>query len=59
MDVYESLIREIGADRVIRGGEALEPYARDESGLGSFPPDAAVLCQSRAEVELVLRTRSR
>jgi glycolate oxidase len=55
MDVYESLIREIGADRVIRGGEALEPYARDESGLGSFPPDAAVLCQSRAEVELVLR----
>ncbi|HET6145899.1 MAG TPA: FAD-linked oxidase C-terminal domain-containing protein [Polyangia bacterium] len=55
MDVYESLIRELGADRVLRGGEALEPYSRDESGLGIYPPDAAALCRSRAEVELVLR----
>src|SRR4051794_9717237 len=54
-DVYELLSRELGADRVLRAPEALEPYARDESGLGVFPPDAAVLCQSRAEVELVLR----
>jgi glycolate oxidase len=55
MDVYESLSRELGADRVLQGGEALEPYATDESGLGAFPPDAAVLCRSREEVELVLR----
>jgi glycolate oxidase len=55
MDVYEGLIRELGADRVLRGPEAVEPYAKDESGLGAYPPDAAVLCRSRAEVELVLR----
>ncbi len=55
MDVYEALIRELGSDRVLRGPEAVAPYARDESGLGVFPPDAAVLCRSRAEVELVLR----
>jgi glycolate oxidase len=55
MDVYELLTRELGRDRVLRAPDALEPYARDESGLGAFPPDAAVLCQSRAEVELVLR----
>src|SRR3954463_2317682 len=54
-DVYELLSRELGADRVLRGPEALEPYGRDESGLGVFPPDAAVLCGSQAEVELVLR----
>ncbi len=55
MDVYEALIRELGADRVLRGPEAVAPYARDESGLGVYPPDAAVLCRTRAEVELVLR----
>jgi glycolate oxidase len=55
MDVYELLTRELGRERVLRTPEALEPYARDESPLGVFPPDAAVLCQSRAEVELVLR----
>src|SRR6185369_1093032 len=35
--------------------ESLEPYARDESGRGVFPPDAAVVCESRGESELVLR----
>ena len=40
---------------MLRAPEALEVYARDESGLGVFPPDAAVLCESRAEIELVLR----
>ncbi len=55
MDVYEALIRELGADRVLRESEAVAPYARDESGLGVYPPDAAVLCRSREEVELVLR----
>ncbi len=55
MDVYEALIRELGADRVLREPEAVAPYARDESGLGVFPPEAAALCRTRAEVELVLR----
>jgi hypothetical protein len=45
MDVYESLIRELGAGRVVRGTEELEVYSRDESGLGVFPPEAAVLCR--------------
>jgi glycolate oxidase len=49
------LSRELGKDRVLRTPDALEPYARDESGRGVFPPDAAVLCESRAEIELVLR----
>lgn len=54
-DVYELLRRELGGERVLRAPEALEPYATDESRLGVFPPDAAVLCESRAEIELVLR----
>src|SRR5262252_1957498 len=55
VDVYELLTRELGRDRVVRAPEALEVYSRDESRLGVFPPDAAVLCESRAEIELVLR----
>ena len=54
-DVYELLTRELGRERVLRAPEALEVYAQDESRLGVFPPDAAVLCESRAEIELVLR----
>ena len=54
-DVYELLIRELGRERVLRAPEALDVYSRDESRLGVFPPDAAVLCESRAEIELVLR----
>ena len=54
-DVYELLTRELGRERVLRAPEALEAYARDESPLGVFPPDAAVLCESRGEIELVLR----
>ena len=54
-DVYELLTRELGGERVVRAPEALEVYGRDESRLGVFPPDAAVLCESRAEIELVLR----
>src|SRR4051812_9157028 len=54
-DVYEILTRELGRERVLRAPEALDVYSRDESRLGVFPPDAAVLCESRAEIELVLR----
>src|SRR5450755_1565248 len=55
VDPYELLSRELGAGRLLRSAEALEPYAQDESRLGVFPPDAAVLCESRAEIEIVLR----
>src|SRR5580765_236787 len=47
--------RELGSGRVLRSPDKLEPYGRDESGRGVFPPEAAVLCDSRAEIELVLR----
>ncbi len=40
---------------MLRTPEALEVYGRDESALGFYPPEAAVLCESRAEIELVLR----
>jgi glycolate oxidase len=55
VDPYEFLTRELGGARVVRSPEALEAYGRDESGLGFYPPEAAVLCESRAEIELVLR----
>ncbi len=55
MDPYELLVRELGSARVVRSPEALEVYGRDESGLGFYPPEAAALCESRAEIELVLR----
>ena len=55
MDPYELLTRELGGSRVLRTPEAIETYGRDESGRGFYPPDAAVLCESRAEIELVLR----
>jgi len=54
-DVYQLLIRELGAARVLRGEDKLYSYARDESPLGFFYPEAAVLAESREEVELVLR----
>jgi glycolate oxidase len=55
VDPYELLTRELGNARVLRTPEAIETYGRDESALGFYPPDAAVLCESRAEIELVLR----
>ncbi len=55
-DVTELYVRALGKDRVIaRGDDRLENYGRDESPLGFFPPDCAVLCASREEVETVLR----
>jgi glycolate oxidase len=55
VDIYELLTRELGPRRVLRDEERLEAYCQDESGLGRFPPAAAVLCESAAEVALVLR----
>ncbi len=54
-DVYTLLQRELGASKVLRDEDLLESYATDQSGLGRFPPECAVLASSAAEVELVLR----
>jgi len=55
VDVYELFARELGRDRVVRDEAALEVYATDESRLGRFPPDAAVLVRSREEIAIALR----
>ena len=55
LDIGELLAKELGSSRVIRpDDEKLEDYGRDESGLGLYTPDCAVLCQSSAEVASVL-----
>jgi glycolate oxidase len=54
-DIYTLLARELGAARVLRDEERLEAYASDQSGLGRFPPECAVVATSAEEVELVLR----
>ena len=54
-DIHELLSSELGAARVLRDAESLERFAVDESGLGRFPAECAVLPESREEVELVLR----
>ncbi len=54
-DPAELLVRELGARKVIGpDDDRLVDYARDESHLGSYPPDCAVLCESAAEVDTVL-----
>jgi glycolate oxidase len=55
-DIAELLSRELGARRVLRrDDERIADYARDESDLGPFPPDCAALCETREQVETVLR----
>jgi len=53
--IYDILQRELGAAKVLRDEARLETYARDESGLGPYPPEAAVLADSVEEIQLVLR----
>ena len=55
MDIYDRLTSELGPGLVLRDEARLDAYARDESLLGVFPPDAAVLCESLQHVQLVLR----
>ncbi|MSP60087.1 MAG: FAD-binding protein [Myxococcales bacterium] len=54
-DVYDLLTAELGPARVLRDEALLDRFATDESGLGRFPPECAVLAESREEVELTLR----
>jgi glycolate oxidase len=53
------LARTLPPERLLRDPERLEPYARDESDLGRFPPDVAVLAASTAEVREVLAVAAR
>jgi glycolate oxidase len=55
LDVYESLARELGAERVLRNDSELGRFAEDRSGLGRYPADAAALCSSAEQVQLVLQ----
>jgi len=55
IDVFELLSRELGSHKIVRDEERLERFLVDESGLGRFPAECAVLAESRADVEAVLR----
>jgi len=55
VDIYQTLVSELGAAKVLRGEDRLFAYSRDESPLPPAWPDAAVLCASAEEVSLVLR----
>src|SRR5262249_27518890 len=57
-DVTTLLEKELGASRVVRNAENLEKYSVDESGLGPYLPDCAVVCHEAAEVALVLKLAS-
>jgi len=50
----------IPPDRLVTGDpERLEAYGRDESDLGTYPPDAAVLVESAEEVRAIFAIASR
>jgi glycolate oxidase len=59
MDVFDGLARELGATKVIRDEAALDRFASDESGLGRYPAEAAVLCTTADEVKTVLSWAAR
>ena len=46
-------------ERLLLDPDRLAPYARDESDLGTFPPDATVLVTSAEEVQRVFAVASR
>ena len=45
-------------ERLVVDPERLEAYGRDESDLGTFPPDLAVLPESAEEIQAVLAVAS-
>jgi glycolate oxidase len=55
----EELDRAFPAARIVRDAEKLEAYGRDESDLGSYPPDACVLVESAEEIREVFAIASR
>lgn len=52
--IYQKLAALLG-NRALGEAEAMEPYGRDESDLGRFPPEAVALVQSPEEMREVLR----
>ena len=55
IDVFELLGRELGPHKIVRDEERLERFLVDESGLFRCASECAVLAESRADVEVVLR----
>jgi glycolate oxidase len=55
----EALAAALDPERVEVDRERLDAFARDESGLGEFPPDVAVFPESTAEVRRVLEIARR
>ncbi len=56
----EELARTFPPERLVRGDpEKLEAYGRDESELGIYPPDVAVLAESAEDVQKVFAVASR
>ncbi len=54
-DIIERLRQELGSSTILtRDDEAIADYERDESGLGPYPADCAVLCESAEQVDIVL-----
>ncbi len=54
-DIIERLRQELGTKAVLtRDDAALEDYGVDESGLGPYPADCAVLCETAEHVDIVL-----
>ena len=54
IDPYELLTKELGPQKVIRDEARLERFLVDESGLGRWPAECAVLAESRDEIVQVL-----
>jgi glycolate oxidase len=55
VSTYDVLVRELGTAKVLHGEDRLFAYARDESDLGPFLPECAVLATTAEEVAVVLR----
>jgi len=55
----DELRRLVPPERLRLEPEAREPYGRDESDLGTFPPDAVVLAASTEDVRAVLALATR
>jgi glycolate oxidase len=55
----EEIARAVPPDRIVVGGEKLEAYGRDESDLGTYPPDVAVLVERAEEVQAIFAAASR
>ncbi|MFO0581328.1 MAG: FAD-linked oxidase C-terminal domain-containing protein [Anaeromyxobacter sp.] len=53
------LARAIPRERLLVEGDAVLPYGKDESDLGTFPPEAVVLATSTDEVRAVLALATR